>query len=193
MNIVQRLHRWSGTVRRAPVQVLLAAFVGLAAGRNLAPTVSFVDGISMAPTIPADSRISSGPITRPLERGDIVLLMDPQGEHVVKRVVGLPGEVLEFRRGYIFINGRLLREPYLPRYTFTFLPGDEAPRVCLAQNEFFVLGDNRWFSLDSRKYGPVDRRQILMMVSGQEHRANAWVDDFQVAANNPRWIEARGR
>ena len=70
----------SSLVRRTPGKLLLAAFVGLAAGRNLTPTVSVVDGTSMAPTLQANTRISSKPISRALQRGDIVLLLDPQGE-----------------------------------------------------------------------------------------------------------------
>jgi signal peptidase I len=193
MNLLKRSRGWLEAARRTPVQVLLAALVGLAAGRNLTPTVSVVDGSSMAPTLPADSLIKSGPIVRPLERGDIVLLMDPQGERVVKRVVGLPGEVLGFCRGYIFINGRLLREPYLPTHTFTFLPENAKPWIAIKPEHYFVLGDNRKSSLDSRKYGPVARTQILMMVAGQENRPDAWLDTFRVAANNSRWIETTRR
>ena len=193
MNLLQRFRRWLGPVCRVPTKVLLAAFVGLAAGRNLTPTVSVVDGASMAPTLPANSRILSRPIYRPLARGDIVLLLDPQGERVVKRVVGLPGEVVDFRRGYVFINGRLLREPYLPKYTFTVLSTHTKPRTALGPDQYYVLGDNRILSLDSRKYGPVSRGQILMLVTGQEDRAEAWLDNFRMAEDNPRWIETSRR
>jgi signal peptidase I len=193
MNLLQRLGSWFGPVHRVPTKVLLAAFVGLAASRNLTPTVSVVDGASMDPTLPADSRIVSRPITRRLERGDIVLMMDPHGERVVKRVVGLPGEVLDFCRGYVFINDRLLREPYLPKYTFTVLSSSSKPRTALRHDQYYVLGDNRKLSLDSRKYGPVSRSQILMIVTGYEDRAEAWLDNLRIAQNNSRWIEAARR
>jgi signal peptidase I len=168
---------------------VLASFLGLAAGRNLTPTVSVVDGDSMAPTIPASSRIISQPITRSLERGDIVLLLDPQSEKVIKRIVGLPGEVVDFCRGYVFINDRLLREPYLPKYMFTVLSVHSKHRTALGRDQYYVLGDNRRLSLDSRKYGAVGRDRILRVVVGHEDRANAWLDDYRVAADNPRWIE----
>ena len=193
MNLLMRLGHSLGPVRRAPGKLLLAAFLGLAAGRNLTPTVSVVDGDSMAPTLPANCRIISQPITRPLERGDIVLLLDPQGEKVVKRIVGLPGEVVDFCRGYVFINDRLLREPYLPKYMFTVLSVHSKDRTALGPDQFYVLGDNRRLSLDSRKYGPVWRDQILRVVTGQEDRADAWMDNYRVAADNPRWIEKIAR
>jgi signal peptidase I len=193
MNLLQRFVKGLRPVCRIPTKIMLAALVGLAAGRNLTPTVSVVDGASMDPTLPAESRIVSRAITRPLERGDIVLMLDPQGERVVKRIVGLPGEVVAFCRGYVFINDQLLREPYLPKYTFTVLSSQSKPRTALGSDQYFVLGDNRKVSLDSRKYGPVRRGQILMLVTGQENRADAWLDHYRVAANNTRWIEASAR
>jgi len=66
------------------------------------------------------------------------MLDDNEGEFALKRIVGLPGETVVLWRGYVFINGRMLVEPYLPKYTFTF-PDEKAHR------NTFKLGENEYF------------------------------------------------
>jgi signal peptidase I len=98
---------------------------------------------------------------------DIVVLRDPQDEsYAVKRIVAQQGDrVYVNKAGQVFVNGKLLNEPYLPPGTRTFasarLP-DEL-WVCGA-NQYFVLGDNRNNSADSRIYGAVPRQNILGLV-----------------------------
>jgi signal peptidase I len=159
---IKRIHRW-----------LLAAGVGavagIAAGRtviaSVSGSVSIVDGLSMAPAYPPGTRVYTAPITTPLRRGDVVLLDDGDREYALKRIVGLPGETVHLWRGSVFINRRLLREPYLARLTYTF--PDERTRVYafqLGPDQYLVLGDNRSRSIDSRVYGPVERKQIYSRV-----------------------------
>jgi signal peptidase I len=145
--------------------VLFSALVGIGAGHTLigsvSGSVSIVDGDSMEPNYRAGTRIYTAPILGCVERGEIVLLDDKQGGYALKRVIGLPGETVHLWRGYVFVNGRMLTEPYLPRYTFT-APDEQGSRsrFNLAASQFFVMGDNRTCSIDSRSYGPVEREQI---------------------------------
>jgi signal peptidase I len=92
------------------------------------------------------------------QRGDIVVLHDPRqpGVDLIKRVVALPGETIEIVNGTIFINGYLLEEPYIEQaWHYT------GPPTALGPNEYFVMGDNRDNSKDSRSIGPVTVDRII--------------------------------
>jgi len=98
---------------------------------------------------------------------DIVVLRDPEDNcYAVKRIVAREGDrVFVNKEGKIFVNGKLLNEPYLPPGTRTFasLKVPEQLWVC-GTNRYFVLGDNRNNSADSRIYGAVSRQDILGLV-----------------------------
>ncbi len=97
---------------------------------------------------PAERHVFHGP-----ERGDIVILHHPvtgQERELVKRVIGLPGERLRIRDGVVYINGRELIEPYVKEPW----RGD-LPELTIPEGMYFVMGDNRNNSLDSRVFGPV--------------------------------------
>jgi signal peptidase I len=151
----------------------LGAILGVAAGRTVIASVSgqvsVVDGLSMAPTYEPGTRVYTAPITTQLERGDIVLVDDGDKEYALKRVVGMPGETVHLWRGSVFINRQQLHEPYLPRLTYTH-PDERTETYVfqLGQEQYFVLGDNRSRSIDSRVYGPVERRQIRSRVPSPE-------------------------
>lgn len=97
------------------------------------------------------------------QRADIVEVRDPQdGGLVVKRIIGMPGESLYFKRGVVYLNGQKLSEPYLPAGTPTFAyEKSEDEFICCGKDQYFVLGDNRNNSTDSRTFGPVSRSDIL--------------------------------
>ena len=97
-------------------------------------------------------------------RGDIVVFHYPRDpkEIFIKRVIGLPGETVEIASGKIkiynaeYANGQILDEPYLDQeYT------SAAPPVTLKAGEYFLMGDNRAASLDSRYFGPVDLSAVV--------------------------------
>lgn len=121
-----------------------------------------VEGTSMLPVLKNHERIVVNRITYDVEsirRGDIIVFhypLDPS-ESFIKRVVGLPGDWVSIRDGQVYVNGGRLSEPYiLPAYA-----GDEtrAP-VHVAPNHYYVLGDHRDFSNDSREWGQVARSYI---------------------------------
>lgn len=193
---MQRLSTWTGRTGtpgfwRVTVAILFGLFVGVAAGRTViafSGSVSVVDGESMSPTYAPGARVMTVPVTGELERGAVVMLDDGKGM-ALKRVVGLPGEVVQFWRGYVFINGRMLREPYLPKYTFTF-PDErrETFRAELGEGEYFVMGDNRVYSVDSRAYGPVCASQIRSRVARSESDLEAQLASYTLPEDGKRCI-----
>jgi signal peptidase I len=81
-----------------------------------------------------------------------------EGGTYLKRVIGLPGEQVSERVGYFYVNGKKLKEPYLSFYTRDSLT-KTWPR--LGAKEYFVMGDNRLGSCDSRTWGPVSRSAFI--------------------------------
>jgi signal peptidase I len=101
-----------------------------------------------------------------VERGDLVVFEEPHTRiPVIKRVIGLPGDILHFRSGTVYVNYRELAEPYLrPRVlTESYWLGAES--TALGENQYFLMGDNRYLSLDSRAYGPVNRSHLVGIVT----------------------------
>jgi signal peptidase I len=98
-------------------------------------------------------------------RGDVVVLKYPYdtSEYFIKRVIGLPGERVRIANGQVEIinqtypEGEILNESYLPVGTKTLGEID----ITLGPTQYYVLGDNRQASLDSRAFGPVDRQYII--------------------------------
>lgn len=128
-----------------------------------------VVGSSMAPTLHDSERYVLNRWvyhTRAPQPMDIVVLRDPvDNTYAVKRIVGKEGDSIYIKGGHIFLNGRLLNEPYLPAGTATFAcPTAREQWVVCGADQYFVLGDNRNNSMDSRIYGPVSRKNILGVV-----------------------------
>ena len=94
----------------------------------------------------------------PPKRGEVIVFHFPKdtSKDFVKRVIGLPGELVEVRQGTVYIDDVPLNEPYIDgRDTST------AKQIRLRDDEYYVLGDNRGSSNDSRTWGPVSERHVL--------------------------------
>jgi signal peptidase I len=123
--------------------------------------VYVIRGTSMSPTLhDGDTALVNMLVHRmgQPERGEIVLVRDGFSDYATKRIVGLPYERIEINKGRVHVNGRLLPETYLTKATVTVAI---SPAVVLGPHEYFVLGDNRSDSYDSRNYGPVSREAIM--------------------------------
>jgi signal peptidase I len=123
--------------------------------------VYIIEGSSMAPTLKDGDMAMVNMLVWKLgrlDRGEIVLVRDGLGGYATKRVVGLPGEQIDFAEDQVYVNRQLLTEPYLPKQTKTL---SECPRILLGPDEYVVLGDNRGDSYDSRVYGAVPKSAIV--------------------------------
>lgn len=128
-----------------------------------------VEGQSMMPTLkPGDSCMVNCwlPLFRDYRRGDIVVVRDRKNaELMVKRIIGLPGDSIEMLGGKVYVNGRPLKEGYLSSQAYTE-PGRLANRSYEDAGDcYFVLGDNRPVSDDSRSYGAVNRSDLVGLIS----------------------------
>ena len=123
-----------------------------------------VEGTSMMPTLVEGERIFINKITYTLgsghiDRGDTVVFwypLDPSKSYI-KRVIGIPGDTIELYRGEVYVNGKEYNEPYVPdeyrdNYTMS--------KTVVPTDKYFVMGDHRSSSNDSRAWGMVDRKNI---------------------------------
>src|SRR5579875_3078707 len=106
-----------------------------------------VEGTSMMPELYNHERIFINKFVYPF---------DPSKSYI-KRVVGLPGEWVSIHAGRVYINGEPLRESFIPR---SYLDHDDYPSTFVPPHHYFVLGDHRDESNDSREWGTVDRKYI---------------------------------
>lgn len=132
-----------------------------------------VNGLSMFPTFDNGELVLTDKISYRLanpSRGDVIILHAPPdaqcpegtGCDFIKRLIGLPGETVEIKDNSIYIDGLKLPEPYLSSDVYT-TPGaytDHGP-ITLGPDEYFVDGDNRQHSSDSRTWGPIHRADIV--------------------------------
>ncbi len=93
------------------------------------------------------------------KRGDVVVFRYPNDPSTfyIKRIVGLPGDRVKIDGGAVFINGQKIAEPYLDESVQTL--GDS--NLALEENHYFVMGDNRYHSFDSRSWGPLNEENIV--------------------------------
>jgi len=118
---------------------------------------------SMEPTLMNDTEVkvsTSDNVIKNLERGDIILFRYPSDSEstLIRRIIALPGETIEIKDGEVYINDILLSEPYIDSQTTAFLGELKSE---MKDKEYFVMGDNRSDSSDSRTWGSVLEDTII--------------------------------
>ena len=121
-----------------------------------------VEGTSMMPSLEDQERIFVNKFVyrlEPIQRGDIVVFRYPRdpSKSFIKRVVGLAGDHIEISGGRVYVNGNLLEEDYVPR---AYEDQRSYSEIIVPANSYFVLGDHRSLSNDSRDFGPVNQSYI---------------------------------
>jgi signal peptidase I len=150
----RELRNWT---RDLAIALVLILFIGIFLYRPVK-----VEGTSMAPLLADQERIFINQFVyhfEPIDRGDVVVFWYPldRTKSFIKRVIGLPGETVEIRASRLFINGKEWMEPYVPP---SYLDGSSYGPKVIPQDEFFVMGDHRDSSHDSRVFGSVPRQYI---------------------------------
>jgi len=117
-----------------------------------------VEGTSMMPTLEDQERVFINKFVyklEPIERGDVIVFRYPRdpAKSYIKRVIAVAGDHVQIQAGVVFVNGRRLREPYVPRM---YEDVRSYPDTVVPPHSYFVLGDHRNLSNDSRDFGPVD-------------------------------------
>ena len=115
-----------------------------------------VNGTSMYPTLQDKEFMILNKISlkQGINRFDIVVVQDNNNKYIIKRVIGLPGESVMYKDNKLYINGKVVEDNYSKTTTNDF------DNVVLGENEYFVIGDNRTVSKDSRIIGPVNIKNI---------------------------------
>ena len=121
-----------------------------------------VEGTSMLPVLEDQDRLFINKLAYrvgEIHRGDVVVFLYPHDHEksYIKRVIALPGDTLRIDHGQVYVNDARVEEPYVPRQ---FEDDRSQPEMTVPQHEYFVMGDHRSVSSDSRDFGPVDRELI---------------------------------
>ncbi|NYF80940.1 signal peptidase I [Granulicella arctica] len=148
------VHSW---LRDLMVSVVVSAFIILFLYQPVR-----VEGTSMLPVLQDQDRLFINKIAYRvgnIEHGDVVVFLYPHDhtKSYIKRVIGLPGDDLRISDGKVYVNGVMLKEGYVPR---RYTDDRSEPEMIVPPNEYFVMGDHRSISSDSRDFGPVDRGLI---------------------------------
>jgi len=147
------------------IDILLAALISFFL-INYVVSAYRVEGDSMRPLLLDQERILISKLAinrKNLHRFDIVVLFKPDEpeKSLVKRIIGLPEEIIEIRAGDVYINDKPLKQPLNSDTPEALKSPDDMKALLIPQGMFFVMGDNRRISLDSRLFGLVPQKYIF--------------------------------
>jgi len=154
-----RLHRGNvrSWLRDLVVSVSVSAFIIIFLYQPVR-----VEGTSMLPMLQDQDRLFINKMAYrvgEIHRGDVVVFLYPRDHEksYIKRVIALPGDDLRIDHGQVYVNGDRVVEKYVPR---RFADDRSQPEMTVPAHEYFVMGDHRSISSDSRDFGPVERQLI---------------------------------
>lgn len=152
---------WEGIKSLVPI-IIIVLFI-----RTFIAQPFIVSGESMVPTFQDKNYLIVDELSYRLgspKHGDVVVIRFPLDtkRFFLKRLIGMPGDTITFRAGKVFITepGKEIRELDEPYYTGTTIPGNETI-IVLKEKEYFVMGDNRNFSSDSRSWGILPEKNLV--------------------------------
>jgi signal peptidase I len=148
------MHSW---LRDLIVSIVISAFIIVFLYQPVR-----VEGTSMLPMLEDQDRLFINKIAYrvgDIHQGDVVVFEYPRDHEksYIKRVIALPGDDIRIDHGRVYVNGARLKESYVP---VRFSDDRSLPETVLPPNQYFVMGDHRSISSDSRDFGPVDRDLI---------------------------------
>jgi len=152
---------WRLVVNEAIETIVLAAIIWLVI--NFATARVVVDGPSMRPNFTTGQLLIVNRLAYrfgTLQRGDVIVFDNPHDstdEYLIKRVIGLSGETIEVRQGRVYVNGEQLQESYLAPDLLTSNDG----KWVIPEDSYFVMGDNRPQSHDSRSWGTLEEKYVV--------------------------------
>ncbi len=148
------MHSW---LRDLVVSIVVSAFIIIFLYQPVR-----VEGTSMLPRLEDQDRLFINKLAYrvgEIHRGDVVVFLYPHDHEksYIKRVIALPGDDLRIDHGQVYVNGNPIKENYVPEQ---FEDDRSQPDMTIPAHEYFVMGDHRSISSDSRDFGPVDRQLI---------------------------------
>ena len=148
---------WRSWMRDLVVSVVISGFIIIFLYQPVR-----VEGTSMLPMLEDQDRLFINKIAYrvgEIHQGDVVVFQYPRDhtKSYIKRVIALPGDDLRIEHGRVYVNNTRLKETYVPN---RFTDDRTEPEIVLPPNEYYVMGDHRSISSDSRDFGPVDRNLI---------------------------------
>jgi signal peptidase I len=148
------IHSW---LRDLVVSVVVSAFIIIFLYQPVR-----VEGTSMLPMLEDQDRLFINKMAyrvSDIHRGDVVVFLYPhdRSKSYIKRVIALPGDSLRIDHGQVYVNNQPVEEKYVPQ---RYSDDRSQPGIVIPEHEYFVMGDHRSISSDSRDFGPVDRDLI---------------------------------
>jgi len=163
-NLLTKNHLWLGVK-----YLLISLFIGVVIRGFLLIPVP-VTGNSMDQTLAQGDMVLMEKFSK-VKRFDVIVFQQADGTIYIKRVIGLPGDEIRYEKDQLYINGEKINESFLTNnrshdhqvspYTTDFQLDELIGEKQLPKNEYFVLGDNRRISKDSRSFGTVQSKDIL--------------------------------
>ncbi len=143
------------------LETIIFAFILAFIIKSFILQISYIPTGSMIPTLNEREAVLVLRVPyyfREPKRGEIIIFKYPEDptKEYVKRLIGLPGDKIEIKNGVVYVNGNPLEEPYVQNKT-----SDNYGPITVPQNSYFVLGDNRPVSVDSRYWGFVPKKNLV--------------------------------